>query len=60
VGPGPVWTGAENITPTGFRSPDLQTIVSGRNVPPEWLFSLSGVCALTYKQGRVTSRHCEF
>jgi hypothetical protein len=21
VGPGPVWTGAENLTPTGIRSP---------------------------------------
>ena len=21
--PGPVWTGAENLAPTGFRSPDL-------------------------------------
>jgi hypothetical protein len=21
--PGPVWTGAENLTPTGIRSPDL-------------------------------------
>ena len=22
VGPGPVWTGAENLAPTGIRSPD--------------------------------------
>ena len=22
MGPGPVWTGAENLTPTGIRSPD--------------------------------------
>jgi hypothetical protein len=22
--PGPVWTGAENLAPTGIRSPDLQ------------------------------------
>ena len=22
--PGPVWTGAENLTPTGIRSPDRQ------------------------------------
>ena len=23
--PGPVWTGADNLAPTGVRSPDLQT-----------------------------------
>ena len=26
--PGPVWTGAENLAPTGIRSPDIQPVAS--------------------------------
>ena len=26
--PGPVWIGAENLTPSGIRSPDLQPVAS--------------------------------
>ena len=27
--PGPVWTGAENLQPTGIQSPDRQALASG-------------------------------
>jgi hypothetical protein len=27
--PGPVWTGSENLTPTGIWSPDVQPVESG-------------------------------
>jgi hypothetical protein len=28
MAPGPVWTGAENLAPTGIRSPDVQPVAS--------------------------------
>ena len=46
--PGPGWTGAENLTPTGIRSPDLQPVAShytdyATRPTPEWVAGLKWI-----------------